>query len=510
MLKNSLIVSCGIIFVASLLACHSARAGVEYADPAGGWRYTYAANPFIAGTANGNCVGGTCPAGFGLANIVPDALDGTWTHNQGSKWDGSAPGDPSGNYHAPPADPINNPRSGNQGPTPGGAGIFNESGTSFIRVQDPGNPEDTNYADTLYNGYVQDNVANPNGPDKPINTNRRVYFGHPVRQDGTLTDELILTNTGVTLSFRARIPGIDQDSGLDDIHLQDSDMDGNLNVTPWFQNAPYGHGAPMLNGRGTINIVQSAPDLVDTSVGFSLVTSDDVTLFCGVSGGSLCTGSGSGGLIMNNLNGNTPTTVDSVSPGTLNIVEMEDEDLNEWHEFWITMQNNGALPGNIEVKIYMDGDVDTPFIRQVTLAGGGNAVYAAEDDPYVEFGFSFNAEFGSIDIDFLSYALGIFAPVAAGLPGDYNGDGKVDAADYVQWRKGGLPLLNDDTDGVGPDDYERWNEHFAEANAGGGSNSTPEPTSLVLVLLAASTFLKRRTAREPLERRFAEPMRRHS
>jgi hypothetical protein len=492
MLKKHLIVCGVVVLVAILLAWQTAQAGVSFSDPAGGWRYTYAANPFIAGTVNGGCVGGVCPDGYGLNQLTPDSLDGTWSHNQGDKWDGSAPGVSLGDYHAPPADPINNPRSGNQGPAPGGAGVFNESGVSYIRVQDPGWPEDTNYADTLYNGYVQDNVANPSGPNHPINTNRRVYFGHPIRQDGELTDELILTNTGVTLSFRARIPGMEHDGNLDDIYQQDTDMDGNLNVTPWFQDAPHGHGAPMLNGRGTINISQNAPDNADTSVGFSLVTSDDISLFCGVSGGSLCSGSGSGGLIMNNLNGNAPGLVDSASPGTLNIVEMEDEELNEWHEFWITMQNNGALPGNIEVKVYMDGDVSNPSTFQVTLAGAGNEVYANENDPFLGLGFSFNAEFGSIDVDFLSYALGVIAPTAAGLPGDYNDDNNVDAADYVLWRKGGT-LANDDSPGVGADDYTRWRQHFAEAAAGGGgSNAVPEPGSVVLVLLAATACLSRR------------------
>jgi hypothetical protein len=494
MLKTRLLMTGGIVFVGSLIVCHTARAGVSYNDPAGGWRYSYEANPFIAGTVNSACVGGVCPDGYGLNQLSPDALDGTWSHNQGDKWDGSAPGGPLGDYHAPPADPINNPRSGNQGPAPGGAGIFNESGTSYIRVQDPGWPEDTNYFDTLYNGYVQDNVANPSptAPDHPINTNRRVYFGHPMFQDGAIADELILTNTGVTLSFRARIPGIDQANGLDDIYQQDlpTDMDNDLEVTPWFDGlgaippAPHGRGAPMLNGRGTINVVQNAPtNGDDTSVGFSLVTSDDVTAFCGVSGGSLCTGTGSGGLIMNNLNGNTPGLIDSTSPGTLNILEMEDEDLNEWHEFWITMRNNGALAGNIEVKVYMDGDVSTPSTFQVTLAAPNNAVYAQENDPFLEFGFSFNAEWGSIDVDFLSYAFGVIAPVAAGLPGDYNDDGKVDAADYVLWRKGG-PLANDDSPGTGPDDYTRWVENFGSmASGSGGSGAVPEPTSVCLASL---------------------------
>ena len=50
MLKNCLIVSGGIVLVAGLLACHTAQAGVSYTDPAGGWRYSYEADPFIAGT----------------------------------------------------------------------------------------------------------------------------------------------------------------------------------------------------------------------------------------------------------------------------------------------------------------------------------------------------------------------------------------------------------------------------------------------------------------------------
>ena len=52
MLKNCLIVSGGTVLVASLLACNTAQAGVSYDDPPGGWRYSYEADPFIAGTVN--------------------------------------------------------------------------------------------------------------------------------------------------------------------------------------------------------------------------------------------------------------------------------------------------------------------------------------------------------------------------------------------------------------------------------------------------------------------------
>ena len=79
---------------------------------------------------------------------------------------------------------------------------------------------------------------------------------------------------------------------------------------------------------------------------------------------------------------------------------------------------------------------------------------------------------------------------AVGVPGDFNNNGTVDAADYVLWRNGG-PLLNDPTPGVQPADYDFWRARFG-ATAGSGSASAtggvPEPAAAALLLLGIALF----------------------
>lgn len=73
-----------------------------------------------------------------------------------------------------------------------------------------------------------------------------------------------------------------------------------------------------------------------------------------------------------------------------------------------------------------------------------------------------------------------------GEDADYNDDGAVDAADYVVWRKGIEPLLNEvETIGTTDEpDYSAWRERFGNppAGASGGSadGAVPEPTTALL------------------------------
>jgi hypothetical protein len=73
-----------------------------------------------------------------------------------------------------------------------------------------------------------------------------------------------------------------------------------------------------------------------------------------------------------------------------------------------------------------------------------------------------------------------------GLAGDYNDDGTVDAADYVVWRKSGLPLANEtDEPGVNNQgDYNVWRSQFGESGLGSGGSAVPEPATWISALLA--------------------------
>jgi hypothetical protein len=85
----------------------------------------------------------------------------------------------------------------------------------------------------------------------------------------------------------------------------------------------------------------------------------------------------------------------------------------------------------------------------------------------------------------------------AGLAGDHNGDGKVDAADYVLWRNDPASF------GGSPGGYNAWRANFGAPGSGSGASmgsgpAVPEPASASLLLVATFgiTFNFRRTRRE--------------
>jgi len=88
----------------------------------------------------------------------------------------------------------------------------------------------------------------------------------------------------------------------------------------------------------------------------------------------------------------------------------------------------------------------------------------------------------------------------SGAKGDYNNDGRVDAADYVVWRQHlgqSYQLFNEDTSttpgSVSVEDYAVWRANFGTVAAGSGSGlagqtAVPEPSALALLLTALSAY----------------------
>ena len=92
-----------------------------------------------------------------------------------------------------------------------------------------------------------------------------------------------------------------------------------------------------------------------------------------------------------------------------------------------------------------------------------------------------------------AYSVTTLVLISDGLPGDFNRDQIVDAADFTVWRDSvgqtGTELAadGDENNTVDAADYELWVSNFGRSEAGGaGSLATvPEPTSSMLIFLTA-------------------------
>jgi hypothetical protein len=88
------------------------------------------------------------------------------------------------------------------------------------------------------------------------------------------------------------------------------------------------------------------------------------------------------------------------------------------------------------------------------------------------------------------YVTGVLAVI---VPGDFNFDSIVDAADYVVWRKGLGTIYT-------PGDFDVWRAHFGlAANLGAGSSNAspavPEPSAIFLAIFGLLAALRQRVRR---------------
>ncbi|MEM9914676.1 MAG: sulfatase-like hydrolase/transferase [Planctomycetota bacterium] len=105
----------------------------------------------------------------------------------------------------------------------------------------------------------------------------------------------------------------------------------------------------------------------------------------------------------------------------------------------------------------------------------------------------------STTVEFGRFDLQVIAAMANALLGDYNGDGSVDAADYTVWADNFGSSTNLAADGNGDGvvdaaDYTIWADNFGVVAGSGGSSalSVPEPTSLAILVVVWSCFIRRK------------------
>jgi hypothetical protein len=182
----------------------------------------------------------------------------------------------------------------------------------------------------------------------------------------------------------------------------------------------------------------------------------------------------------------------------------------------LEMEIGGTTPGTQHDQIVATGSINVAGLASVAIINSGNGFQL----PSVGNQFTLLSAAGGVTANFANGS-SLFS-VAGGsrvdwainsttntsvlqamnitlLPdGDYTGDGAVDAADYVVWRKsvGGINLAADgNRDGVVNDvDLAVWRTHFGQVGGAFGELSTvPEPGVMAfLAILAATVFSKRR------------------
>ena len=152
--------------------------------------------------------------------------------------------------------------------------------------------------------------------------------------------------------------------------------------------------------------------------------------------------------------------------------------------------------------------------NQRTILGGLNEPYGVALDLAAQNVYWTDMGTGKIQRTVMSGSLPYFQDVLTGLtsptaivivptlPGDYNQNGTVDAADYVVWRKtfgeSGTNLAADGNrnNQVDSGDFGVWRSHFGNASASGSGASSnaivPEPATLLLLILATAGSCLRR------------------
>jgi hypothetical protein len=157
-------------------------------------------------------------------------------------------------------------------------------------------------------------------------------------------------------------------------------------------------------------------------------------------------------------------------------------------ELAATLTGQQNFHNHVLLSYGLDNDSPRPVGAYGFFARLTSNQYGASNPFLVVFNYGVDYEL------MVEAALAINAAAAdsESLPGDYNHDGTVDAADYVMWRK---PLPTDNG-------YLTWQNNFGRTlNGGGGSeplanSPVPEPSTILLTAYALSFVVIERSSRK--------------
>ena len=149
----------------------------------------------------------------------------------------------------------------------------------------------------------------------------------------------------------------------------------------------------------------------------------------------------------------------------------------------------GTPTGGNQHAFYWNGTKETAVDLHSYLAGLTTTLVESEAT-----GIDDNGNISGIGYDADENLYAILWTALSGVLGDYNNNGKVDASDYVRWRKGTAPLYNEvATIGSNtPQDYTEWRSRFGNPPGSGSSiesASVPEPSTLLLLGIGAISRL---------------------
>ena len=224
---------------------------------------------------------------------------------------------------------------------------------------------------------------------------------------------------------------------------------------------------------------------VDTAIGGPVVNNNAVTVVGTVDFNGLVSGPGDFfGPGTANFNGGMAPGASPAEIGFEGNVVLADTNT-------LFIEIAGTTPGSQYDRLVVAGDAALDGILDVSLVGLspglGQQFTVLTANSIVNNGLVLGGPAASSFSLLVGSSSVILQAISADLPGDYNQNGIVDAADYSVWRDTLGSTTNLVADGTGNNaidvgDYEVWKASFGSAAASGTEAAVPEPASLTLLL----------------------------